>query len=216
MIEDCAQSHGASLDGRTTGTWGDIASFSFYPTKNLGALGDGGMVVTGSEELALKVRLLRQYGWRERYVSEIPGTNSRLDELHAAMLRVKLRHLASDNERRRSIASQYNSLLKNSGLSLPVERVSGRHVYHQYVVRHAQRDLLSSHLEMDGIKTLIHYAVPVHLQPAYRNRIPCGTSLGRTERAVDEILSLPMFPQLTDDQVGRVCESVMRFASGNR
>ncbi len=126
VIEDCAQSHGASLDGRTTGTWGDIASFSFYPTKNLGALGDGGMVVTGSEELALKVRLLRQYGWRERYVSEIPGTNSRLDELHAAMLRVKLRHLASDNERRRSIASQYNSLLKNSGLSLPVERACAK------------------------------------------------------------------------------------------
>jgi dTDP-4-amino-4,6-dideoxygalactose transaminase len=213
VIEDCAQSHGATLEKRSTGTWGDIAAFSFYPTKNLGALGDGGMVVTRNDDLAEQVRLLRQYGWQDRYVSEIPGTNSRLDELQAAILRVKLRHLAKDNEQRRSIASQYSSLLADTDLILPSERANSRHVYHQFVVRHSQRDLLRSHLDGNGVKTLVHYPVPVHLQPAYNNRLPRGESLAQTELASNEIISLPMFPQLSDDQVSQVCESILQFST---
>jgi dTDP-4-amino-4,6-dideoxygalactose transaminase len=215
VIEDCAQSHGATLEDKSAGTWGDIASFSFYPTKNLGALGDGGMVVTRNDDLAERVRLLRQYGWQDRYISEIPGTNSRLDELQAAILRVKLRYLAKDNERRRSIASQYLSLLADTDLTLPTERGNSRHVYHQFVVRHSQRDLLRSHLDANGIRTLIHYPVPVHLQPAYSDRLPGSDFLAHTELAANEILSLPMFPQLGDDQLGRVCESILEFSSGS-
>jgi len=213
LIEDCAQSHGAQLGGRNTGTWGRIASYSFYPTKNLGAFGDGGMVVTSERELADRVRLLRQYGWKERYVSEIPGGNSRLDEIHAAVLRVKLRYLRVDNERRRSIASKYRGAFDGLDLALPVERSGALHVYHQFVVRHANRDELRSHLDRDGIGTLIHYAVPVHLQPAYCGRIPLGQQLVETERAANEIVSLPMFPQLSDNQVDQVCASVRSFLS---
>ena len=171
------------------------------------------MVVTSERELADRVRLLRQYGWKERYVSEIPGGNSRLDEIHAAVLRVKLRYLRVDNERRRSIASMYRAAFDGLDLVLPVERSGALHVYHQFVVRHANRDELRSHLDRDGIGTLIHYAVPVHLQPAYCGRIPLGQELVETERAANEIVSLPMFPQLSDIQVDQVCASVRSFLS---
>jgi dTDP-4-amino-4,6-dideoxygalactose transaminase len=211
LVEDCAQSHGATLDGRATGSWGDIAAFSFYPTKNLGTIGDGGMVVTDNTALAEQVRLLQQYGWKERYISEVPGLNSRLDELHAAILRVKLRHLASDNLRRRSVAKQYESSLSESAVTLPRERDGASHVYHQYVVRLTERDALRDHLASNGIGTLIHYAVPVHLQPAYRNRLGDSRGLGETEKAVRQILSLPMFPQLSEEQISHVCASVNRF-----
>jgi dTDP-4-amino-4,6-dideoxygalactose transaminase len=212
LIEDCAQSHGATLEDRATGSWGNIASFSFYPTKNLGAFGDGGMVVTNDDNLAERVRLLRQYGWKDRYISEIAGSNSRLDELHAATLRVKLRHLHSDNQRRRYIAKKYCELLAECDLTLPVERDRVIHAYHQFVVRHPERDAFRMQLEQDKISTLIHYAVPVHMQPAYRGRIPIGESLFETERAVGEIVSLPMYPQLSDAQVDRVCQSVRRVS----
>jgi dTDP-4-amino-4,6-dideoxygalactose transaminase len=211
LVEDCAQSHGATLDGRATGSWGDIAAFSFYPTKNLGTIGDGGMVVTDNPALAEQVRLLQQYGWKERYISEVPGLNSRLDELHAAILRVKLRHLASDNLRRRAVAKQYESLLSETALTVPGERDGASHVYHQYVVRLTERDALRDHLASDAIGTLIHYAVPVHLQPAYRNRLDVAGSLVETEKAARDILSLPMYPQMRDDQIAHVCESVTRF-----
>ncbi|MGA2585577.1 MAG: DegT/DnrJ/EryC1/StrS family aminotransferase [Candidatus Aminicenantales bacterium] len=211
VIEDCAQSHGATLEKRKTGGWGDIAAFSFYPTKNLGALGDGGMVVTDNSVLAERVRLLQQYGWRERYISDIPGGNSRLDELQAAILRVKLRHLDEENAQRRNLAQAYNAVLANTGLSLPKIRPGATHVYHQYVVRLPQRDTLKNYLRTMGVGTLIHYPAPVHLQPAYRDRLPLVASLARTEEIARQVLSLPMFPQLSDDQVRHVGESVVRF-----
>jgi len=211
VIEDCAQSHGAALNGRMTGSWGDIASFSFYPTKNLGALGDGGMVVTDKPKLAERVRHLRQYGWRERYVSDSPGVNSRLDELQAAVLRVKLRYLEGDNTRRRGLARIYDALLQETGLILPSVRPGASHVYHQYIIRLPRRDELSFHLWEAGVGTGVHYPVPVHLQPAYRGRLPLGTPLPVTEQAAGEILSLPMFPQLSDAQVRQAGECIGRF-----
>lgn len=211
VIEDCAQSHGATLNGRMTGSWGDIAAFSFYPTKNLAALGDGGMVVTNDDRLSGRVRLLQQYGWGQRYISDIPGGNSRLDELQAAILRVKLRHLESETTRRCEIAGFYNTSLVNSGLSLPVVRTGARHVYHQYVVRSSRRDSLAKYLKQESINTLIHYPVPVHLQPAYLGRLPNVVGLPHTEQVAREILSLPMYPQLTDEQVRHVCSTITQF-----
>lgn len=213
VIEDCAQSHGATLDGRMTGAWGDIAAFSFYPTKNLGALGDGGMVVTNNPALAERVRLLQQYGWRERYISEIPGGNSRLDELQAAVLSVKLRNLDKENMQRRSLAQTYNRLLADAGLTLPEVRSGVIHVYHQYVVRLPQRDALRIYLWQAGIGTLIHYPAPVHLQPAYQGRLAVVAPLPWTEQAARQVLSLPMFPQLSDNQVQFVSEYIGRFYS---
>jgi dTDP-4-amino-4,6-dideoxygalactose transaminase len=201
VIEDCAQSHGATLDGRMTGAWGDIAAFSFYPTKNLGALGDGGMVVTENPALAERVRLLQQYGWRERYISDIPGGNSRLDELQAAILRVKLRFLDEDNEKRRAIAALYTDHLTKAGFSCPVPSAKSRHVFHQYVVRSSRRGDLKSYLNERDIKTNVHYPQAVHEQPAYAGRIPVGATLIHTEKAVREILSLPMYPELTLEQI---------------
>ena len=211
VIEDCAQSHGATLAGRMTGTWGHIAAFSFYPTKNLGALGDGGMVMTDDPALADRVRLLQQYGWRERYISDTPGGNSRLDELQAAVLRVKLRYLNAENESRQSLAQTYNTLLAETGLSLPEVRLGATHVYHQYVVRLAHREALRTYLRQEAIGTLIHYPAPVHLQPAYQDRVPLAAPLPWTEEIVRQVLSLPMFPHLRADQVQRVSERIVHF-----
>lgn len=212
VIEDCAQSHGATVDGVMTGAWGRISAFSFYPTKNLGTFGDGGMVATNDAELAEKVRLLQQYGWRERYISEISGRNSRLDELHAAILRVKLRHLETENRRRREIAALYDDLLAGENLTLPVVRPQITHAYHQYAVRSDRREALRSHLREAGIGTLVHYPVPVHMQPAYSSRAGSAGQLPVTEKVAREILSLPMFPQLSDDSVKRVSSSIGRFS----
>lgn len=211
VIEDCAQSHGAALHGRKTGAWGQIAAFSFYPTKNLGTVGDGGMVVTDDAELADRVRLLQQYGWRERYISEIPGTNSRLDELHASILRVKLRHLDAENLRRQSLAQAYDALLADADLTLPQVLPGMTHAYHQYAVCLTRRDELRAYLREAGIGTLVHYPVPVHLQPAYLSRLPQTAPLPETERVARQVLSLPMFPQLADDQINRVAECIARF-----
>ena len=211
VVEDCAQAHGAEFAGRRVGSLGDIACFSFYPTKNLGAIGDGGMVVTSDPALAQKAKLLREYGWAERYVSHIKGWNSRLDELQAAVLRVKLRHLAADNDKRRRLAALYCELLCGApGLTLPVERPQGRHVYHLFVIRSDKRDLLKQHMDGAGIGCLIHYPVPVHRQPAY-----LGTGFGslqHTERAAGEILSLPMYPELTEAEVRTVAARILEFA----
>ena len=213
LVEDCAQSHGATDNGQMTGAIGDIAAYSFYPTKNLGALGDGGAVVTRDAGLAEGVRLLREYGWRERYVSDIPGINSRLDELQAAILRVKLRHLDAENARRRRIAAEYDRLLDGTGLALPQVRPGVEHVYHQYVVRTAARDALQAHLRTLAIGALIHYPVPVHLQPAYEGRLPGSDALPVTEAAARQVLSLPMFPELTDEQVRIAAAAVAGWAA---
>lgn len=207
VIEDCAQAHGAKLGDRRGGSIGDIAAFSFYPTKNLGALGDGGAVVTNDGTLAERLRLLREYGWRERYVSEIAGMNSRLDELQAAVLRVKLKYLDAENDQRQQIARIYAQRLAAISLQLPKVCGDVSHVYHQYVVRTADRDRLKDRLREQGIGALVHYPVPVHQQPAYRNRT--NVTLPETERAAREVLSLPMFPQLTDEQVEHVCQAII-------
>lgn len=200
VVEDCAQSHGAMLNGRMTGTWGDIAAFSFYPTKNLGALGDGGMVVTNKSLLAEQVRLLQQYGWRKRYISDIPGCNSRLDEIQAAILRVKLRYLDKENIKRRKLAALYSKVLLGQGILLPFVKSNLAHVFHQYVIRVKNRDGLKAYLEENGVKTLIHYPMPVHLQPAYKGRIQLPVPLIHTEAIAKEILSLPIYPQLPEKQ----------------
>ncbi len=211
VIEDCAQSHGAVLDDRITGAWGDIAAFSFYPTKNLSALGDGGMVVTDDPSLADSVRSLQQYGWRERYVSELPGGNSRLDELQAAILRVKLTYLEAENTRRRKLAQMYTMYLADTSLILPASGPNVTHVYHQYTICLPQRDALRSHLKQAEIGTLIHYPIPIHLQPAYQDRLTQVVPLPHTERISQQILSLPMFPQMTEAQVQRVCQAINHF-----
>jgi dTDP-4-amino-4,6-dideoxygalactose transaminase len=213
VVEDCAQAHGARLGDRLVGTFGDAASFSFYPTKNLGALGDGGMVVAGDPAVAARVRMLRQYGWRDRYVSAEPGVNSRLDEIQAAVLRVGLRHLDEGNERRRAIAARYDAGLAGISVGLPVASPGVRHVYHQYVVRSPGRDSLAAYLRAQSIATGIHYPVPVHLQAAYAHRIPIAGPLAVTEELAGEILSLPMFTSLEDGEVDRVVRAIVDWAA---
>ena len=212
VIEDCAQSHGAAIGRQKTGAISDIAAFSFYPTKNLGALGDGGAVVTSDPALAEQTRLLREYGWRERYVSAIAGLNSRLDELQAAILRVKLRYLDAENARRGELARRYGEALAGADVRLPAARPDVTHVYHQYVIRSDRRNALQAHLRERGIGTLIHYPTPVHMQPAYAGRIAIGEGLPHTEAAAREILSLPMFPELRAEQAHRVAEAITELA----
>ena len=210
IIEDCAQAHGAKYKGKRVGSIGDIGCFSFYPTKNLGALGDGGMVVTNNEKLAEKAKLLREYGWAERYVSHIAGWNTRLDEIQAAILRVKLKHLDEDNSKRICLAETYNAKLRNTDLILPKKRENSTHVYHLYVIRSKERDKLLSFLKGKGINASIHYPVPVHLQPAYRglcnyNRLP------ETEQIAKEIISLPIYPELGESDVQTIIRAIMDF-----
>ncbi|MCZ2127503.1 MAG: DegT/DnrJ/EryC1/StrS family aminotransferase [Anaerolineales bacterium] len=211
VVEDAAQAHGAVYRGRKVGGWGNAAAFSFYPTKNLGALGDGGAITTDDSRVAEKARLLRQYGWKERYVSSSKGINSRLDEMQAAFLRVKLRHLNVWNQRRRRIADIYFEALSALDLTLPLRPQDGEHVFHQFVIRSPRRDELREHLKREGIGTLIHYPMPVHLQPAYADiKIPRG-ALQNSEQAAREVLSLPIFPELTDDEARQVADAIRLF-----
>ena len=212
VIEDCAQSHGAHYRGRPAGSFGDIACFSFYPTKNLGALGDAGIIATDDSSLAAAAREIREYGWRERYVSARSGINTRLDPIQAAILAVKLPRLERDNQRRQAIAARYDEGLAGLPIALPPRRVNASHVFHQYVIRSQKRDRLREHLRAAAIGTGIHYPVPVHLHPAYRGRVAAGpTGLRNSERVAGEILSLPIYPQLTDAAVDRVIAEIRRF-----
>ena len=211
VLEDNSQAHGAMLGGRMVGSWGRMAAYSLYPTKNLGAIGDGGIVTTDDDTLAQRMREIREYGWRERYVSAITGMNSRLDPLQAAILRVKLTKLAADTTRRQAIAERYSAGLAGlGGLKLPQIRASAKPVYHQYVIDAGERrDQLQARLKERGVATLIHYPVPVHLQPAYLGRIALAPGgLPRTERAAKGILSLPMYPQMEDAQIEAVISAV--------
>jgi dTDP-4-amino-4,6-dideoxygalactose transaminase len=211
VIEDCAQAHGSAIGGRICGTWGDAAAFSFYPTKNLGALGDGGAVATNDPALAERVALLREYGWKNR-ISHCAGLNSRLDEVQSAVLRVKLKYLSVENARRREIAKLYDILLSAKKFRLPKSKPGIDHVFHQYVIRTMQRDNLKSFLEKRGIATAIHYPVPVHMQPAYQSRLFMPKpGLPQTENAARDILSLPMHPQLADEEVRQVAEAMQNF-----
>jgi dTDP-4-amino-4,6-dideoxygalactose transaminase len=212
VIEDCAQAHGAAIGSRKTGRWGDIACFSFYPTKNLGALGDGGALVTDNPEWDARARMLRQYGWRERYISEIAGLNTRLDELQAAVLRAKLPHLDRENARRREIAARYDAALESTPLRLPRAAPGVTHVYHQYTVRTPYRDELAGYLKERGIGAGILYPLPVHMQAAYRERrLTASAGLTESERVCRELLCLPVHPQLTDADVAAVAEQVVAW-----
>jgi dTDP-4-amino-4,6-dideoxygalactose transaminase len=214
VLEDCAQAHGAQFEGRVAGGLGEAGAFSFYPTKNLGALGDGGALVTSRPAVAEQARLLREYGWRERYVSGQHGWNSRLDELQAAILRVKLRCLPAQNSRRAAIASRYDEVLAAAGLT-PQPRLAERtNVYHQYVARHPRRERVRQALAQRGIGTAIHYPAPVHLQPAYQSYGGGPGSLPVTERAAAEVVSLPIYPELTDSEVERICQALAGAIAG--
>jgi dTDP-4-amino-4,6-dideoxygalactose transaminase len=213
VVEDCAQSHGASLGGRKTGAFGDVAAFSFYPTKNLAALGDGGAVATSNIEIAGRARLLREYGWRDRYISQLSGMNTRLDEMQAAILRVKLRYLDAENARRQQIASAYDAALSPTRLLLPQAKPTANHVYHQYTVRSDRRNELQAALHGAGIGTSILYPKPAHLQPAYQGRLETGVGgLEQSERICREILCLPMHPQLGAKEVACVSQAIIAGA----
>lgn len=203
VVDDAAQAHGAALGDRRVGGLCDATAFSFYPTKNLGALGDGGAVVTDDPEVAGRVRRLRSYGEVERNRSAGYGRNSRLDALHAAMLRVKLPRLEGWNERRRELAGRYGRLLAGRGLELPVEAAGTRHAWHLYVVRAGGRDGLRHALAALGVETLVHYPLALHEHPGHTQLARPG--LERSEALAREVLSLPLYPQLTDAEVERVC-----------
>lgn len=208
LVEDACQAHGARSGGRPVGSMGAAGALSFYPTKNLGGLGDGGAILLGDPGLGPRLRQLRNGGQSDRYRHEVSGINSRLDEIQAAVLRAKLPHLETWTARRREIAKIYRRELEGSGLGLPVEQKDAWAVYHLFVVRHSQRDLFMAALKERGIGTLIHYPIPLHLQPAFA---PLGGKKGDlpvVERAASEIVSLPLYPELTDAQVHEVADAV--------
>ena len=209
VIEDCAQAHGARYRGKSAGTIGDLACFSFYPTKNLGALGDGGAVVGRNSVLLDRVRSLREYGWTAsaRYVSQTEGQNSRLDEIQAAILRVKLHYLDAWNRARREIAHFYDSHLPTA-LATPISATDCYHVYHLYVVRCNNRDDVRQQLQATGISSAIHYPAAVHQQPAYQHGNLICHNLANTEKAVAEILTLPLYPQMTIVQANQVADAL--------
>jgi dTDP-4-amino-4,6-dideoxygalactose transaminase len=211
LLEDCSQAHGAKYGDSHVGTFGDVGVFSCYPTKNLGAIGDAGIAVTKDEALARRIRRIRQYGWEERNSSLEPGFNSRLDELQAAVLRVKLSGLDDDVRARRLIASIYDEALRASNLTAIGPRRGTSSAYHLYVVRHPRRDNLALHLEAFGIDSAIHYPFPVHSQVAYKSRIRHNPNMDVTNTAAREILSLPLFPEMPLAAAQRVLKVVSTF-----
>ncbi len=208
VVEDCAQAVGAEYGGRRAGSIGDAAAFSFYPTKNLGALGDGGAVTSNDPEVAERARLFRNYGERGKYDSVLRGWNSRLDTLQAAILSAKLVHLESWTERRRALASLYDEALAGSAAVTPLPAPGRRHVYHLYVVRVDDRDGVRERLRERGVGTLVHYPKPVHRHEAYAALAADDGRLGRSEQLADEILSLPLYPELSDAEAEAVAEGV--------
>jgi len=211
VVEDCAQAIGAEIGGRQVGSIGDAGCFSFFPSKNLGAAGDGGMIVGNDESLSAKIRRLRAHGSDRKYYHEEIGYNSRLDEIQAAILRVKLRYLDKWTEARRSRAALYDRLLSHlPEVTRPSVAPDRTHAWHQYTIGIDNRDEIKARLARDGIDSAVHYPVPIHLQPAYAYLGIGGGSHPRSECAADRVLSLPIFPQLDDDRVALVCESVAR------
>ncbi len=213
IVEDCAQAHGASWRQRRVGSIGVAGCYSFYPTKNLGALGDGGAVVTNDARLAERIRLLRQYGWAERNVSTIPGDNSRLDELQAAVLRAKLAELEQDTEQRRELAGMFTRTLRGH-VGTPVERPDCRHVYHLYVVATAARRDFQRRLNELGVGTAVHYPYPIHLQPAYEGRLGRRGQFPTAEHVCESVVSLPLYPGLQLEEVERVLGAVRATGVG--
>lgn len=211
VIEDCAQSHGASFRGKMTGNFGSIGCFSFFPTKNLGAFGDGGAIVTNHKELAEKMMMLRNYGSRSKYNHEITGVNSRLDEMQAALLRVKLKYLENILEERKQIAEFYLRGIDNPLVELPRVRPGARHTWHLFVIQTPKRDDLRKHLAEQGIGTSIHYPIPPHLSEAYGYLGYKRGSFPKTEGLADSILSLPMYNGMTEEEMGYVVDGVNGF-----
>lgn len=217
VVEDAAQAHGAQIDGKRAGNWGHAAGFSFYPGKNLGALGDGGAITTNDEELARAVETIGNYGSQEKYVNQIRGVNSRLDEIQAAMLSVKLKHLDEDTNKRRDVARRYINGIDNSVIKLPlsIDDISAPvldHAFHLFVIRCAQRDELARHLRQKNIDTMIHYPIPPHKQKALEDMN--SLHLPVTEAIHDEVLSLPISQVMTDDQIDYVIAACNDFQNG--
>jgi dTDP-4-amino-4,6-dideoxygalactose transaminase len=210
-VEDCAQALGADYDGRRAGSWGDFGCFSFYPTKNLGAVGDAGLITTHNPDYNATLRVLRHHGSRQTYLHERVGWNSRLDELQAAVLRVKLRRLEEFNDARRRVAQRYRSKLQGAPLALPAENGRGRHAYHQFTLRSERRDAIREALAREGIASSIFYPLPLHRQPAYEpsNR---GLTLPAAEAAAKSVLSLPIHPLLDEQGIDRICACVRQSA----
>ncbi|MBE5864604.1 MAG: DegT/DnrJ/EryC1/StrS family aminotransferase [Lachnospiraceae bacterium] len=211
LVEDCAQSHGACFDGTMTGTFGDIGCFSFYPSKNLGGFGDGGAIVTDNAKIADDMRMYRNYGSRKRYYNEVVGANSRLDELQAGLLRVRLKHMEELTEERRRIAKRYTEQLNNPKLELPNIREHADSVWHQYVIRCEDREGLMAYLEEKGIGTIIHYPIPPHLSDAYAYLGKKKGDYPVTEHYADTVLSIPMYNGMTEEEQDAVIEALNAF-----
>lgn len=211
VVEDCAQSHGACFDGQMTGTFGDIGCFSFYPSKNLGAFGDGGAIVTNDADLADKVRVFRNYGSEKRYYNRVVGTNSRLDEIQAGLLRVRLSHMRELEEDKKRICSRYLQELKNENIHLPAVREGATHIWHQFVIRVERRQELIDYLNGKEIGTIIHYPIPPHLSEAYQYLKIGRGSLPITECYADTVLSIPLYNGMTEDEQDYVIEAINQF-----
>ncbi|MBL9143027.1 MAG: DegT/DnrJ/EryC1/StrS family aminotransferase [Verrucomicrobiaceae bacterium] len=213
LLEDCAQAHGATFEGNKAGALGLAAAFSFYPTKNLGAIGDGGAITTSDDALAERIRVIRQYGWKERYISHCEGVNSRLDEMQAAILRVKLRTLPAQIRQRRAVAAAYaRGLAGLPGVDAPVDQPGCTHAYHLYVIRCAARDALMKHLQEQGVPVALHYPAAIHQQPGYAHITARSPALPQTEMVVSRILTLPLHPYLSPEAVTAVCQAIHSFA----
>lgn len=211
VIEDCAQSFGAEYKGKKAGSFGDMGCFSFFPSKNLGCYGDGGMIITNNDSIAERLAALRNHGSRIRYYHDEVGFNSRLDDIQAAILRVKLRRIDAYNENRRRNAGIYSGYLKPAGVGTPIERVGCRHVFHQYTIRLKNRDRVKETLDKTGAaSSMIYYPVPLHLQKAYAALGMKEGSLSAAEEAAREVLSLPMYPELTEEQIRTAAEAVIK------
>ena len=211
LVEDCAQSHGAKWKGKLAGTFGDAGCFSFYPSKNIGAFGDAGAVISSDPELIRKVKVLRNYGSGKRYYNEVVGVNSRLDEMQAALLRVRMKYIDDITEERRKIAAVYNEKITNPGIIKPAQQEGGYEVYHQYVIRSERRDELIEYLKEKEIGTIIHYPVPPHLQQAYEYLGHKKGDLPISERYANEVLSIPMYNGMSDEEQQYVIDALNAF-----
>ncbi|MBR5406044.1 MAG: DegT/DnrJ/EryC1/StrS family aminotransferase [Lachnospiraceae bacterium] len=211
LVEDCAQSHGSAYKGKVTGTFGDIGCFSFYPSKNIGAFGDGGAIVTDDEDIAKEMRILRNYGSEKRYYNKVVGTNSRLDEIQAALLKVRLEHAEEMNKEKQDVAAEYDKKINNPLIKLPGVREGADHIYHQYVIRCKRRDELMAYLKDRGISTIIHYPIPPHLSEAYEYLGFKKGDFPVTEACADEVLSIPMFNGITEEEVKYVADVLNEF-----
>lgn len=212
LVEDCAQSHGASFNGQMTGTFGDVGCFSFYPSKNLGAFGDAGAIVTNDEKIAEQVRIFRNYGSEKRYYNKVVGANSRLDELQAGLLRVRLAHMTELEQEKRAICNRYLAEIKNDNIILPKIREGATHIWHQFVIRTERRDALMSYLEEHQIGSIIHYPIPPHLSEAYTYLGMCEGTLPITEEYARTVLSIPLYNGMTSEEQNYVIDKINQFS----